>query len=152
MQFLCRYQYRAWYQKLISNIDEISIRTRRQYSLRREICRFPSYILYRRQTPSWSSGPSTSSWALASYQCASIWCRRKSYHRRVFQLIELWTMSSNCTDPTWILIQVRLLARSLGLIREYRDLDEDPLPWDLNQNYNFTNKFDAIIINIVIDR
>ena len=25
-------------------------------------------------------------------------------------------------------LQVRLLARSLGLIREYRDLDEDPLP------------------------
>ena len=60
------------YQKLTSNIDEISIRIRRQYSLRREICRFYSYILYRRPTPSWSSGPSTSSWALASYQCASI--------------------------------------------------------------------------------
>merc|ERR1719411_1269046 len=27
-----------------------------------------------------------------------------------------------------IISQVRLLARSLGLIREYRDLDEDPLP------------------------
>ena len=27
-------------------------------------------------------------------------------------------------------VQVRQVARSLGLIREYRDLDEDPLPWD----------------------